>query len=191
HLDVSYPSAQVYKTALEKFLSTGLEVQITELDITCGSDSAQAALFKDIFELAVKHADQIPALTVWGTHDSISWRSSQNPLLFGAGYTPKSAYTSVMSINVPSGTPVVTTPAPVVTTPAPSTTVSTQPTSGSNTVKGDIDGNGSVTSSDLVKLMQAIVGKASLTSQQKNNADMNGDGKITIIDLIKFKNILI
>ncbi|MBR6599064.1 MAG: endo-1,4-beta-xylanase, partial [Oscillospiraceae bacterium] len=69
HLDVSYPSAQVYKTALEKFLSTGLEVSITELDITTnGNFSAQATLFKQIFEMAVEHADQIPSFTVWGTH---------------------------------------------------------------------------------------------------------------------------
>ncbi len=31
HLDVSYPSASLYKKALEKFVSTGLDVQITEL----------------------------------------------------------------------------------------------------------------------------------------------------------------
>ena len=96
HLDVGYPSAQVYATAVEKFLATGLEVQITELDITSNNQQAQAALFKEIFSIAVKHADKIPAVTVWGTHDSISWRSSQNPLIFGANYSPKPAYYSVL-----------------------------------------------------------------------------------------------
>ena len=96
HLDVGYPSAQVYSTAVEKFLATGLEVQITELDITTNNQQAQAALFKEIFSIAVKHADKIPAVTVCGTHDSISWRSSQNPLLFGANYSPKPAYYSVL-----------------------------------------------------------------------------------------------
>ena len=98
HLDVGYPSASVYATALEKFLATGLEVQITELDITTNNFDAQASLYKEIFSLAVKHADKIPAVTVWGTHDSISWRSSQNPLLFGANYSPKKAYEAVMQV---------------------------------------------------------------------------------------------
>ena len=96
HLDVGYPSAQVYTTAMDKFLATGLEVQITELDITSNNQQAQASLFKEVFAAAVKNADKIPAVTVWGTHDSISWRSSQNPLLFGANYSPKPAYYSVL-----------------------------------------------------------------------------------------------
>ena len=98
HLDVGYPSAQVYATAVEKFVSTGLEVQITELDITNNNEEAQASLYKEIFNIAVKHADKIPAVTLWGTHDSISWRSSQNPLLFGANYTPKKSYYAVMQV---------------------------------------------------------------------------------------------
>ena len=98
HLDVGYPSAQVYSTAVEKFLATGLEVQITELDITSNNQQAQASLFKEIFSIAYKNADKIPAVTVWGTHDSISWRSSQNPLLFGANYSPKPAYYSVLEV---------------------------------------------------------------------------------------------
>ena len=98
HLDIGYPSASVYNTAVEKFLSTGLEVQITELDITSNNDNAQASLFKEIFSIAYKNADKIPAVTLWGTHDSISWRSGQHPLLFGANYTPKPAYTAVMQV---------------------------------------------------------------------------------------------
>ena len=98
HLDVGYPSAQVYSTAVEKFLATGLEVQITELDITSNNQQAQASLFKEIFSIAYKNADKIPAVTLWGTHDSISWRSSQNPLLFGANYSPKPAYYSVLEV---------------------------------------------------------------------------------------------
>ena len=74
HLDVGYPSASVYKTALEKFISTGLEVQITELDITTNNFSSQASLYKEIFQLAVNNKNYITALTVWGTNDSISWR---------------------------------------------------------------------------------------------------------------------
>ena len=48
---------------------------------------------------------------------------------------------------------------------------------------GDIDDNGTVNSADLIKLMQHLVGKITLTSDQKKSADMNNDGKISIIDL--------
>ncbi|MBQ9981894.1 MAG: endo-1,4-beta-xylanase, partial [Oscillospiraceae bacterium] len=196
HLDVSYPSAQVYKTALEKFLSTGLEVSITELDITTNGDySAQADLFKAIFEMAVENRTQIPSFTVWGTHDPISWRSSQNPLLFSSGYKEKEAYKAVMSIKVPTDdTPTVTTSPDVTTTPTtttPKVTTVTNNNSGNVTVAGDIDENGAVSSTDLVKLMQSLVGKVTLSSSAKKNADINNDGKVSIVDLIKLKNMLI
>ena len=51
-----------------------------------------------MFSAAVKHADKIPAVTVWGTHDNISWRSSQSPLMFGGNYSPKKAYYSVTEL---------------------------------------------------------------------------------------------
>ena len=190
HLDVKYPSAQLYKTGLEKFLSTGLEVQITELDITCGDESAQAQLFADVFQMAADHADQIPALTVWGTHDSISWRRDNTPLMFGANYTPKAAYKAVMAVKVPTGgssqtpsdpsTPPTTTENPSVTQPPVS-----------EIVKGDADGNGAVTVADVVKLMQHLIGKVTLSGDNAKAADMNDDGKISILDLIKLKNKLL
>ena len=86
-----------------------------------------------------------------------------------------------------SNEPAVTTPV-VTTTPAPVTTTSeVEPVE----VKGDIDGNGAVTATDVVKLMQAMIGKISLTSQQTSRADIDGDGKISIVDLIRLKNMLI
>ncbi len=67
-------------------------------------------------------------------------------------------------------------------------------TSGFDNVKGDIDGNGSVTSYDFFKLMVDVVRNfhlTPLTSQQKINADIDGDGKITIADLAILKDMLI
>ena len=98
HLDTSYPDANTYETALKKFLSTGLEVQITELDITCNNSSEQADLYEKIFKLAMANSSQIPAVTIWGTQDSVSWRSSQNPLLFSNGYQPKPAYEKIIAL---------------------------------------------------------------------------------------------
>ena len=98
HLDTKYPDANTYETALKKFLSTGLEVQITELDITCNNSQEQADLYEKIFKLAMQNSAQIPAVTIWGTQDSVSWRSSQNPLLFSNGYQPKPAYEKVIAL---------------------------------------------------------------------------------------------
>jgi len=98
HLATNYPDANTYETALKNFLSTGLEVQITELDITCSNTQEQANLYEKIFKLAMQNADKIPALTIWGTQDSVSWRREQNPLLFSNGYQPKPAYEKVMAL---------------------------------------------------------------------------------------------
>ena len=178
HLDVGYPSASVYKTALEKFLSTGLEVQITELDITTSGDyTAQANLFKAVFQMAVDHADQIPAFTVWGTNDSISWRSSQNPLLFSAGYKPKEAYTAVMEVAANAGPAQTTT----TTTSTTTTTTTTNTVPGLKvTMYGDVNCDDEVNLADAVLIMQNLANpsKYKITDQGKANADVDsvGDG---------------
>ena len=105
HLDTKYPDAKTYETALKKFLSTGLDVQITELDITCSDFSAQANLYESIFKLAMENSAKIPAVTIWGTQDNVSWRSSQNPLLFSQGYKPKPAYDKVVALAGSSSAP--------------------------------------------------------------------------------------
>ena len=48
--------------------------------------------------LLSKMLAKTPDLTVWGTHDTISWRDNQNPLLFYSNYTQKEAHTAVMQI---------------------------------------------------------------------------------------------
>ena len=108
HVGVNWPSFQDYKKALEKFLSTGLEVHISELDIASENNfSAQATYFKNIFQLAVDKSGpgKVTCLTVWGTNDGNSWISDKRALLFNAGYTPKEAYYAVMEVaqNLPSG----------------------------------------------------------------------------------------
>ncbi|MDO5148625.1 MAG: dockerin type I repeat-containing protein, partial [Oscillospiraceae bacterium] len=109
---------------------------------------------------------------------------------FGANYTPKAAYNAVMAVKVPTGgssqnpsdpsTPSVTTPTTTVTQPPVS-----------EIVKGDADGNGAVTVADVVKVMQHLIGKVTLSGDNAKAADMNDDGKISILDLIKLKNKLL
>ncbi|MFD0599473.1 endo-1,4-beta-xylanase [Catellatospora coxensis] len=73
HLTNSAPSD--YQANLQRFANLGVDVQITELDI---SGSNQAAAFATVTNacLAVTRCNGI---TVWGIRDSDSWRTGQNP----------------------------------------------------------------------------------------------------------------
>ncbi len=172
HLDVSYPSASVYETAMKKFISTGLDVQVTELDITTNSESAQASLYKDIFSLCVKNAANISSLTVWGTNDGVSWRGSQNPLLFNSSYQPKQAYNAIIGLgaDAPNTNPQTTQPP---TTQAPTSSIQ----------YGDINGDKKIDLTDLTLLSQYLLGDITFTTEEKAAADVIYDKDVSINDL--------
>ncbi|WP_019912469.1 endo-1,4-beta-xylanase [Paenibacillus sp. HW567] len=91
------------KLSLEKFISLGVEVSITELDVQAGSDyqlseklaNAQGYLYAQLMELYKAHAANIGRVTFWGLDDGTSWRSSNNPLLFDKNLQAKPAYYAV------------------------------------------------------------------------------------------------
>jgi endo-1,4-beta-xylanase len=86
---------------LEQFISLGLEISISELDIQVppGPDGAmtdeqalrQGAMYATLFTLYKKYADAIYRVTTCGMEDSTSWRKANSPLLF-SGITAKPAY---------------------------------------------------------------------------------------------------
>lgn len=111
HLDIKRPTIEQYEAALKAFLDTGLEVQITELDITINFDTDetndreptfayrneketdvdQAKFTEDLMKVIVgAHVNRnksiskkgITGITVWGLYDGISWRSECKPLFF-------------------------------------------------------------------------------------------------------------
>ena len=107
HITVSYPSLEKYGTAVDKFLATGLQVQVTELDIGIGDNQTEEDLanhYSDIMKLLIskqKNRDKsvnargITGVTVWGLYDTISWRKPTSCLLFGSGLDdPKAAFYS-------------------------------------------------------------------------------------------------
>ena len=58
HLDVGFPTVSAYKKALAKFAETGLDIQVTELDITTSDTSEagfekQAEMYKGIMDACV------------------------------------------------------------------------------------------------------------------------------------------
>lgn len=173
HLATTYPTAALYKNALEKFISSGLEVSITELDIeTKGNASARADFFEDVFRMAVDNADKIASFTVWGTHDDISWRKNETPLLFGSNYQPKPDYEKVMSIEV---------------IPSPPTTTPVTPNENTDvTLYGDANCDGIISIADVAALYQSIGNpdKYSLSNTGAANADVDGIKGITAADAL-------
>lgn len=92
------------RLSLEKFISLGVEVSITELDIMAGDNNqqtddqkkAQAYLYAQLFKLYKEHSDNIARVTFWGMYDSRSWRSANSPLLFDKNMQAKPAYYAVI-----------------------------------------------------------------------------------------------
>lgn len=111
HVDIKRPTLEEYGNALKAFINAGLEVQITELDITINfdtddtdgrtptyayknekeTDADQAAFTKDFIKQIVdiqKNRDKdkspkgITGITVWGISDQTSWRGRCKPLFF-------------------------------------------------------------------------------------------------------------
>lgn len=55
-------------------------------------------------------------------------------------------------------------------------------------LKGDVDGNGSVTAVDYMLIKNHIMGVAALTDGKLSRADVNKDGKVTAVDYMLIKN---
>lgn len=92
------------RLSLEKFISLGVEVGVTELDVTAGSNSVQteqemnqqAYLYARLFQIYKEHHEHISRVTFWGLNDSSSWRAEQSPLLFDRNMQAKPAYYAVI-----------------------------------------------------------------------------------------------
>ena len=124
HFVQGIPVPADYQATLERFAALGVEVQITELDIT--GTSTQAADYARV----VRACLAVPActsLTVWGVRDSDSWMAGNIPLLFDSAGAPKPAYTAVLAALNEPGTP--TSAPPTSTAPTSTAPTSTVPTS--------------------------------------------------------------
>ncbi|MEU8659425.1 non-reducing end alpha-L-arabinofuranosidase family hydrolase [Actinoplanes philippinensis] len=89
-----------YQANLQRFADLGVDVQITELDI---SGSNQAAAYTAVTKACLA-VSRCTGITVWGIRDSDSWRTGTNPLLFDASGNKKAAYTAVLNtLNSGSG----------------------------------------------------------------------------------------
>jgi len=81
-----------FQTTLSNFAALGVDVQITELDITNAPTTAYANTVN-----ACMNVSRCTGITVWGIRDSDSWRSGDNPLLFDRSGNKKPAYDAVLA----------------------------------------------------------------------------------------------
>ena len=96
-----------YLKAMDDYLNLGIEVQVTELDISVEngkySYQDQANKYKAIFQHAMQwnssHNNKVTLVQIWGPNDANSWLSSgSNGLLYDGSNQPKAAYTALTSL---------------------------------------------------------------------------------------------
>ncbi len=77
-----------------------IKLRVSELDVGISSNTEanwtkQAKFYEDLFEIYLKHQDQLIAVHVWGTVDDLSWRKESYPLLFDNMCQPKPAFYAI------------------------------------------------------------------------------------------------
>ncbi len=109
HITKDYPGLQEIKDSINKFRSLGLEIHITELDMSINNNPAvtdasedllilQANRYKEIMEIFKLNSDIIRNVTFWGFQDGHTWLASPPfskmdwPLLFDRNLQPKYAF---------------------------------------------------------------------------------------------------
>lgn len=124
HWASNVPSAGLLDSTIQTFTKLGLQIQITELDISvypkehqarekrkedlttefsAEKEAAQIAQYKSIFRILEKYKKQISGVTFWNISDRSSWLDNfpvrgrkDYPLLFDKNLQPKKAYWEVI-----------------------------------------------------------------------------------------------
>jgi endo-1,4-beta-xylanase len=84
---------------VDRWLETGLDVQITEVDVgmNAGDEEAQAAFYAGLLENTLLK-DGVSAFVSWGFTDLASWREDTTPLYFDRLINPKPAWFAMVDI---------------------------------------------------------------------------------------------
>ncbi len=97
HESVTGKSTWSLTAELNRIANLGLKIRISELDIGMKTPTEenlkkQAVLYAHVMQQALRHADQMEAVQVWGLTDSMTWRTGESPLLFDGKLQPKPAF---------------------------------------------------------------------------------------------------
>ncbi|TDD61109.1 1,4-beta-xylanase [Kribbella antibiotica] len=92
-----------FQTTLSSLAALGVDVQLTELDISQAAPNAYANTVR-----ACLNVPRCKGITTWGVRDSDSWRGNDNPLLFDRSGNKKQAYDAVLTVlnGTPTGSPI-------------------------------------------------------------------------------------
>ena len=97
------------RLSLEKLVSLGVEISISELDLSLiayergsgrdtdmseADETAQAKYYAQLFKLYKEYSKYIKRVTMWGMDDGTSWISAGNPCLFDWKLNAKKAFYS-------------------------------------------------------------------------------------------------
>ena len=203
HLASDYPSASEFETAVKQFESLGLDVQITELDIT-NSTGTNDQLYPQIFEVAMKHSKHISCVTLSGTTDECIWRYDQGSRLPFSNYQPKPFYNNILALADKMASPAPDAETTTTTTNTTATTVPPETAAESADLKefldskvskwGDTNCDGGIDMSDAVMIMQSLANpdKFKLSEQGGFNADVYEAGNgITTNDAVVIQQYLL
>ncbi|WP_229249347.1 endo-1,4-beta-xylanase [Dyadobacter sandarakinus] len=124
HWSIYEPTQADLEKSITQFASLGLEVQITELDVsvypkeherrarkstddgvlTPEMTAKQTAHYKMLFDVFRKHKETITSVTFWNVSDKSTWLDNfpvpgrkDYPLLFDENYKPKAAFEQVVN----------------------------------------------------------------------------------------------
>ena len=117
HWQIGSPTREQIETAIDMFAALGVEVQVTELDVsvyqsdndkqvemTPELEQQQADYYQMCFEVFRAKKDKMSGITFWGVADNKTWldnfpvRGRKNyPLLFDTKLQPKKAFNTVIN----------------------------------------------------------------------------------------------
>lgn len=115
HLRLNHPEISAIRETLERFKELGLEIHITELDLSLYTQEfqvmetppmenqiRQAHHYKELFQLFYEYRKVIGSVTFWGFNDSHTWLREEPynrpdwPLPFDSSYQSKLAYKGII-----------------------------------------------------------------------------------------------
>ncbi|MBR3023318.1 MAG: endo-1,4-beta-xylanase [Oscillospiraceae bacterium] len=205
-MDAAFPSPQMFEQAVKEYVATGLDVQITELDVTVPEKSGdkyfehQAKYYDAIMNVAEKYKDNISAVIFWGVTDDNSWRAPQNPLIFDSEFKAKPAYYSIIEGltpgEIPTNAPAQTAVASPTVKPTATASPTVKPTeSASPTVKPTESASPTVkpteSASPTVKPTESATPTVKPTEKTVAYGDIDLSGTIDVTDLTQLSLYLL